>query len=171
MTMRRRKATPRNTAGGAGRMTHVTSEGQARMVDVTSKTPGPRSAKASAFVSMSAETVGAVRTGISKGDPLGTARVAGIMAAKRTHELIPLCHPLAITDVKVDLELTGTGVEITAAVKTADRTGVEMEALTAAAVAALTVYDMCKSLDKAMTIEHIELIEKTGGKSGTWRRK
>lgn len=140
------------------------------MVDISSKTPTARSARARGFVKMSSDAVAAVTSGVAKGDVLSTARIAGIMAAKRTHELIPLCHPLSITDVKVGLEIVDGGVEITTEVKTTDRTGVEMEALTAASVAALTVYDMCKSVDKAITIERIELLEKIGGKSGRWGR-
>jgi cyclic pyranopterin phosphate synthase len=119
---------------------------------------------------MSAETVAALRGNtLDKGDALGAARIAGIMAAKRTHELIPLCHPLAITGVEVSVELTDGGAEIRTSVKTTDRTGVEMEALVAASVAALTLYDMAKSTDKGITIEQVRLTSKTGGKSGDFR--
>lgn len=141
------------------------------MVDVSAKAKSVRTAGAVAFVRMSPTTLEAVKKGgLSKGDALETARLAGIMAAKKTYELIPLCHPIAISDVNVEASLVGGGVEITTQVKTNDRTGVEMEALTAAAVAALTVYDMCKSLDKGISIERVELVTKTGGKSGTWSR-
>lgn len=153
------------------RLAHISPAGDARMVDVSSKRKTRRTAQASAFVRMSSTALRAVREdGLSKGDALGTARIAGIMAAKKTHELIPLCHPLALTDIQVELSLVETGVEISARVRTTDRTGVEMEALTAAAVAALTVYDMCKSVDKGMTIERVELVSKSGGKSGSWNR-
>lgn len=152
-------------------LSHVSQKGEARMVDVSEKAPGPRSARARAFVSMSEEALESVSSGgLFKGDALSTARIAGIMAAKRTHELIPLCHPLAITDVKVDLSVERGGVEIITEVKTTDRTGVEMEALTAASVAALTVYDMCKAVDKSISIETVQLLSKTGGKSGNWKR-
>lgn len=141
------------------------------MVDVSTKPKSVRTARAVAFVRMSPDTVSAVKEGgLSKGDALGVARLAGIMAAKKTYELIPLCHPLSLSDVNVEAKIVGEGVEITAQVKTNDRTGVEMEALTAAAVAALTVYDMCKSLDKGISIERVELVTKSGGKSGAWSR-
>ncbi len=156
------------------KLSHVDSEGQAAMVDVSAKTATVREATATAFVAMNPETVAIVRGGgLKKGDEtavLGVARVAGIMAAKKTSELIPLCHPLAITGIKVELTLEDAGVRILSEVKTADRTGVEMEALTAAAVAALTVYDMCKAVDKGIRIENVELANKVGGKSGGWTR-
>lgn len=152
-------------------LSHVTSAGDARMVDISKKAATPREARAAAFVRMSPEAVGAARTGgLSKGDALGVARVAGIMAAKRTHELIPLCHPIALTDVGVEVELLDEGVAVRTEVRTTDRTGVEMEALVAASVAALTIYDMCKAVDKGITIERVELLSKTGGKSGGWSR-
>jgi cyclic pyranopterin monophosphate synthase len=152
-------------------LSHVTPEGEAKMVDVSAKDVTSRQALASAFVAMSAETVRIVREGgLSKGDALGVAKIAGIMAAKKTPELIPLCHPLAITGIEVELKLEEGGVRIAATVKTADRTGVEMEALTAASVAALTVYDMCKAVDKGIRIEYVELVSKLGGKSGPWSR-
>ncbi|MGH7425676.1 MAG: cyclic pyranopterin monophosphate synthase MoaC [Candidatus Methylomirabilales bacterium] len=152
-------------------LSHLTPEGTARMVDVSSKQPTPREARAAAFVRISEATLAALqRGGLAKGDALGVARIAGIMAAKRTDELIPLCHPLALTNAEVDLQIVEGGVSITSAVKTHERTGVEMEALVAASVAALTLYDMCKAVDKAISIERIELVSKSGGKSGLWIR-
>lgn len=152
-------------------LTHVNREGKASMVDVSSKQPSVRQATATAFVAMTAETVRLVREGgLDKGDALGAARIAGIMAAKKTPELIPLCHPLALTGIKVDLTLQDGGVRILSEVKTADRTGVEMEALVAASVAALTIYDMCKAVDKGISIRSVELVSKIGGKSGAWSR-
>jgi cyclic pyranopterin phosphate synthase len=151
-------------------LSHIGRSGEARMVDVTSKDVTHRTATASARVRMSEETVAALRANtLKKGDALGAARIAGIMAAKRTHELIPLCHPLAITGVEVDIELTPESAEIKTTVKTTDRTGVEMEAMVAAAVASLTLYDMAKSMDKGITIEEVRLTSKTGGKSGDFR--
>ena len=142
------------------------------MVDTSEKVATARRAVASARVLMSPETVKAVREHQTpKGDPLETARLAGIMAAKRTSELIPLCHPLALTHVEVRAELQDTGVYLEAEAATAAQTGVEMEALTAVSVAALTVYDMCKAVDKAMEITDVRLELKTGGKSGDYRRK
>jgi cyclic pyranopterin phosphate synthase len=142
------------------------------MVDTSAKEPNARRAVASARVLMSAETVAAVRAHRTpKGDPLETARLAGIMAAKRTAELIPLCHPLPLTHVEVRAEVQDTGVYLEAEAATRAETGVEMEALTAAMVAALTVYDMCKALDKAMTITEVRLERKTGGKSGDYERR
>ena len=141
------------------------------MVDTSAKEATVRRAVASARVLMSPETVEAVRAGRTpKGDPLETARIAGIMAAKRTAELIPLCHPLPLTHVEVRAELTDEGVRIEAEAATRAQTGVEMEALTAAAVAALTVYDMCKAVEKGIRITDVQLEEKTGGKSGDWKR-
>ena len=153
-------------------LSHLTPEGQAKMVDVSAKSVDPREATAEAFVAMTPETVGIVRAGgLSKGDALGVAKIAGIMAAKKTPELIPLCHPLALTGIQVDLTLEERGVRIAANVRTADRTGVEMEALVAASVAALTVYDMCKAVDKGIRIESVGLVSKLGGKSGPWQKK
>jgi len=153
------------------RLTHLDDHGAARMVDVTSKAITVRTATAVGRVMVSAEVVALLRgEGVPKGDALATARIAGIQAAKRTSELIPLCHPLALHAVKVDLEVAGDSVEITATVRTADRTGVEMEALTAVSVAALTVIDMVKSVDKAAEIASVRLLTKTGGKSGDWTR-
>ena len=153
-------------------LTHVDEEGRVAMVDTTGKARTARRAVASARVLMSAETVAALRAGRTpKGDPLEAARIAGIMAAKRTAELIPLCHPLPLTHADVRAELRDDGVYLEAEAATSAQTGVEMEALTAASVAALTVYDMCKAVEKGMTITDVRLEEKTGGKSGTWRRE
>jgi cyclic pyranopterin phosphate synthase len=153
------------------RLSHMDDEGRVKMVDTSAKPRTARRAVARARVLMSAETVAAVREHrTSKGDPLETARLAGIMAAKRTADLIPLCHPLFLTHVDVRAELQATGVLIEAEASTEAQTGVEMEALTAATVAALTVYDMCKAVDKAMTITDVWLEEKTGGKSGDYKR-
>jgi cyclic pyranopterin phosphate synthase len=151
------------------RLTHVDAEGAARMVDVSAKPESERVAVAAARVVMAPETARLLERGaLPKGDALAVARVAGIMGAKRTPELIPLCHPLAVSGVKVDLSLTDEAVEITATVKTTDRTGVEMEALTAVSVAALTVVDMVKAVDKAAVISDVRLLEKRGGRSGAW---
>ena len=142
------------------------------MVDTSDKSVTTRRAVASAFVTMSPATLAALRDHQTpKGDPLETARIAGIMAAKRTAELIPLCHPLPLTHVDVSATVVESGVSLEATVATNAQTGVEMEALTAAAVAALTVYDMCKALDKGMTITNVRLESKTGGKSGEYQRK
>jgi len=151
--------------------THLDAEGRARMVDVSDKAETDRVAIAGARVVMRQETLKRIRTGnVSKGDVLSVARLAGIMAAKRTAELIPLCHPLALTSVGVDLECVPerSAVEITASCRLRGRTGVEMEALTAASVAALTVYDMCKAVDRGMVITDLRLLRKSGGKSGNW---
>ena len=146
--------------------------GRARMVDVTPKDPSHRRAIARAKVFMSPDTASAVAKGaIGKGDVLAVARVAGIQAAKRTPELIPLCHPLLVGAVLVNFRIEDTYIEIEAEVETVDRTGVEMEALTACSVAALTVYDMCKSRDKEMVIGEVALWEKSGGRSGHYRRE
>jgi cyclic pyranopterin monophosphate synthase len=152
-------------------LTHFDKEGKAAMVDVGAKPETERVAVARGRVTMKPETLALVKAGeTGKGDVLGVARLAGIMAAKRTSELIPLCHPLALSSVAVDLALdeAGAAVEIEATVKLTGRTGVEMEALTAVSVAALTVYDMCKAVDRAMTISDIRLVHKSGGKSGTY---
>ncbi len=151
--------------------THFDSKGKARMVDVSDKDVSQRTAIAKGSVIASPETIKLIADGgVQKGDVLSVARLAGIMGAKRTPELIPLCHPLALTSVAVDLELDPgrNAIDITATCKITDRTGVEMEALTAVSVAALTVYDMCKAVDRAMTIEAIHLVHKSGGKSGTY---
>ncbi len=151
------------------KLSHYDSAGQARMVDVTAKAITQRSARAQAFVKMSRKVLDELRTN-PKGDPLEVARIAGILAAKKTGELIPMCHPLALTNVDVELVIEASGIRITTLAVTAGQTGVEMEALTAASVAALTVYDMTKALDKGIEIQDVYLLEKTGGKSGVWKR-
>ena len=152
-------------------LTHIDEQGRTRMVDTTAKLNTARRAVASGRVLMSAETLAAVSAHRTpKGDPLETARLAGIMAAKRTADLIPLCHPLPLTHVDVRAQIEATGVYIEAEVSTNAQTGVEMEALTAVSVAALTIYDMCKALDKGITITDILLESKTGGKSGDYHR-
>tara|TARA_B100000949_G_C13966172_1_gene319064 strand:- start:60 stop:539 length:480 start_codon:yes stop_codon:yes gene_type:complete len=151
--------------------THLDSEGRARMVDVGAKEVTQRRAVARARVTMQEETAQALADGtVAKGDVLAVARVAGIQAAKRTSELIPLCHPLMLSSVQVDLTPGPSWVDIEATAETVDRTGVEMEALTACSVAALTVYDMCKARDRAMQVEALGLVEKSGGRSGDWHR-
>ena len=154
------------------RLTHVDEAGAARMVDVSGKDVTARTATASGRVLVSPEVVALLRgAGVPKGDTLAVARLAGIMGAKQTPSLIPLCHPLAIAGVTVDLVVADDAVEITAAVRTTDRTGVEMEALTAVAVAGLTVVDMVKAVDKAAVITDVRVETKTGGKSGDYRRE
>lgn len=149
------------------RLTHLDDDGRVVMVDVGSKAITARSAEARGFVRLDAETIKAIRERRTpKGDPLETARLAGIMAAKRTSELIPLCHSLALSHVDVQITLTDQGAEITATASTSAQTGVEMEALTAVSVAALTIYDMCKAIDRRMVIERIRMVAKSGGKSG-----
>ena len=156
---------------GGEELTHIDENGKAQMVDVGDKGDTNRSATASGRVFMSIETIEALKKQeLQKGDVLGVARVAGIQAAKKTSDLIPLCHPLAINFVSVDFRIQEKHVEIEATVKTFGKTGVEMEALTACSVAALTIYDMCKAMDKSVTIEEVKLLEKTGGKSGNWHR-
>jgi cyclic pyranopterin phosphate synthase len=150
---------------------HLNAAGEARMVDISAKGSSSRTARAEAWVRMRPETLDAIFGGeASKGDVLAVARVAGIQGAKRTSDLIPLCHPLALAKVTVDFARAsdGTRMQISTECKVTGQTGVEMEALTAASVAALTVYDMCKSADRGMTIEGIRLVHKSGGKSGTW---
>jgi cyclic pyranopterin phosphate synthase len=157
----------------AARLTHLDDEGSARMVDVGDKAPTDRRAVARAVVRMSPATAAVVAAGDSpKGDVLGTARIAGIQAAKRTGELIPLCHPLGLdhVDVAAAVDAEAGTVTLTAEARVTARTGVEMEAMTAAAVAALTVYDMVKGLERGVTVEEVALLEKSGGRSGTWRR-
>ncbi|SDD97977.1 cyclic pyranopterin monophosphate synthase MoaC [Nocardioides lianchengensis] len=152
-------------------LTHVDESGAARMVDVSAKDVTTRTATASGRVLVAPRVVELLRgDGVPKGDALGVARVAGIMAAKRTPDLVPLCHPLAISGVTVDLVVTDASVDITATVRTTDRTGVEMEALTAVSVAALTVVDMVKAVDKGAVITDVRVETKTGGKSGDWAR-
>jgi cyclic pyranopterin monophosphate synthase len=154
-----------------GHLTHVDDSGAARMVDVSGKEATHREAAASGRVLVSPVVVGLLRgEGVPKGDALGVARVAGIMAAKRTPDLVPLCHPLAISGVTVDLTVADDAVHILATVRTTDRTGVEMEALTAVSVAALTVVDMVKAVDKGAVITDVRVESKTGGKSGPWAR-
>src|SRR6266550_3932620 len=154
------------------KLTHIDDQGRARMVDTSEKPITTRRAIASARVLMSTATVDAIRNQTTpKGDPLETARLAGIVAAKRTADLIPLCHPLPLTHVEVRAELFDDGIYLESEVATHAQTGVEMEALTAVTVAALTIYDMCKALDKSMTITDIRLELKTGGKSGEYRRE
>jgi cyclic pyranopterin phosphate synthase len=155
----------------AEQLSHIDEHGAARMVDVSAKDVTVRTARASGRVLVSSQVIGLLRgEGLPKGDVLATARIAGIQGAKRTPELVPLCHPIAVHGVEVDLTVADTAVEIVATVRTADRTGVEMEALTAVTVAALTVIDMVKAVDKAATITDVRVDEKTGGRSGTWHR-
>jgi cyclic pyranopterin phosphate synthase len=155
----------------AGRLTHLSSDGTANMVDVADKAVTTRTATAAGTVTMARETLDLIRAGqAKKGDVIATARIAGIMAAKRTHELIPLCHPLALTKIAVDIEPDPDlpGLRVTAFAKLDGKTGVEMEALTAVSVACLTIYDMAKAVDRAMTISGVRLVQKTGGRSGDW---
>lgn len=155
-----------------GSLSHIDNEGRIVMVDVSAKPVTQRTAEASARVLMSTETVAAIRQRQTpKGDPIEAARLAGIMAAKRTADLIPLCHPLPISHVEVSISISEDGAEIAATVSTSAQTGVEMEALTAASVAALTLYDMCKAIDKGIVITDIRLERKSGGRSGDWRRQ
>ncbi len=154
-----------------GRLSHVDRHGRVRMVDVSAKLVTSREAVASGSITMSREALAQIRRGtVKKGDPLQAARVAGIMAAKQTAALIPLCHPLPISSVQIELTPTARGYHISARVRTTAQTGVEMEALTAVSVAALTVYDMVKAVDKGMVIGRIRLESKSGGRSGTYRR-
>lgn len=158
-------------AASESRLTHVDETGAARMVDVSEKAVSARAATASGRVVVSPEVIELLRgDGVPKGDALAVARIAGIMGAKKTPDLIPLCHPLAVSGVKVELSVADDAVEITATVKTTDRTGVEMEAMTAVAVAGLTVVDMIKAVDKRAVITDIRVETKTGGKSGTFQR-
>jgi cyclic pyranopterin phosphate synthase len=165
----------RSTTSGeysVSKLTHLDDKGEARMVDVTSKAVTEREARAEATIRMAPETLRMIIDGKHpKGDVLATARIAGIMAAKKTHDLIPLCHALNLTSVKVELSpgADGASVHILTRCKLSGQTGVEMEALTAASVAALTLYDMCKAVDKAMVVDGVRLLEKKGGRSGHWR--
>lgn len=155
------------------RLSHVADDGSARMVDVSSKLDTARMARVTGSITMTPQTLDAVATNaLAKGDVLGVARVAGIMAAKRTSDLIPLCHPVALTDVQVDLTIDRSlpGVRVSAVARTVGKTGVEMEALSAATVALLTIYDMAKAMDRSMVIGEIALAEKTGGASGLFAR-
>jgi len=154
-----------------GRLTHTDDSGHARMVDVSAKDVTVREARASGRVLLSDDAIAALRAGqVPKGDALAVARIAGIQAAKRTPDLVPLCHPIAIHAVTVDLQVGDAAVEIAATVRTADRTGVEMEALTSVTVAALALIDMVKAIDPAAVISDVRVDEKTGGKTGPWRR-
>ena len=160
------------TAGTPGEFSHLDASGAARMVDVSAKEVSARTATATGFVRLSAECVTALRAGdVPKGDALAVARIAGIQAAKRTPDLVPLCHPIAIHGVTVDLTVRDDGVSIAAQVRTADRTGVEMEALTCVSVAALALIDMVKAVDPAAVVTDVLVQEKTGGKTGIWRRE
>ena len=153
-------------------LSHVDSQGRARMVDVADKDVTHRRAVAGSFIAMKPETLAMIVEGRApKGDVIAVARVAGIMAAKRTSDLIPLCHPLPLTHASVDFEPGEGGIRITAVAETDGKTGVEMEALTAAGVAALTLYDMCKAVDRGMEIGQLRLLSKSGGKSGQWTRE
>jgi len=152
------------------RLTHIDETGAARMVDISAKPATYREATAAGRIEMSADALAAIRAGtVMKGDVLSVARIAGIIAAKKTADLIPLCHPLPITGVTVDLALNDTGVTVTATVSTTHGTGIEMEAMTAVSVALLTIYDMAKAMDRGMVIGQIRLLAKSGGKSGEWR--
>ena len=156
-----------------GELTHIDEQGRVRMVDVTAKPVTSRAARAQAVIHMQPDTFAMIRDqGGRKGNVLETARIAGVMAAKRTADWIPMCHPLNLTHAQVDFfpEPSGAAIRIEAVVRVTAQTGIEMEALTAAAAAALTIYDMCKAYDRAMTITDIVLLEKSGGKSGTWTR-
>jgi cyclic pyranopterin phosphate synthase len=155
-------------------LSHVDAEGRARMVDVGAKADTARTARAEGSITMNAETLAAIeRNAVAKGDVIAAARIAGIMAAKKTAELIPLCHPIPLTDAGVDIDVDRSlpGLRIKAWASTQGKTGVEMEALTAVTVALLTVYDMAKALDRGMEISGVRLIEKRGGKSGDWKRE
>lgn len=158
-------------SSGAGRLSHLDEQGAAHMVDVTAKGVTKRTAVAAGVLRTSAEVIELITSGgLPKGDALATARVAGIMAAKRTSDLIPLCHQLALTGVDVDFDIGPAEIGVTATVRTTDRTGVEMEALTAVSVAALTLYDMIKAVDRAATIDDIRVLAKDGGRTGAWER-
>ena len=152
------------------KLTHLDEDGSAHMVDVSAKAVTTREAIATGHIAMSAEAAAAIAKGlVKKGDVLAVARVAGIMAAKRTADLIPLCHPIALSSVAIDFDLEAQGVTVKAIARSAGQTGVEMEALTATTATLLTIYDMAKALDKAMVIGNVRLLAKSGGKSGDWR--
>ena len=156
------------------RLSHLDKAGAANMIDVSEKPVSQRTAVAEGSIVMARETLGLILSGdAKKGDVIGTARIAGIMAAKRTHELIPLCHPIGLAKVSVEIEPDNTlpGLRVRATTSVAERTGVEMEALTAVSIACLTIYDMAKAVDRGMRIGDIRLVEKSGGRSGTWRAK
>jgi len=155
-------------------LTHIDGDGRVRMVDVTEKVPSSRQALARGRITMAPDTFKRIQEGgIAKGNVLETARIAGVMAAKKTADLIPMCHPLAVSHVHIDFfpEPGASAIDIECSVRFVGRTGVEMEALTAVSVTALTIYDMCKAVDREMIISEIRLVEKTGGKSGTYKRK
>ncbi|MGH3932691.1 MAG: cyclic pyranopterin monophosphate synthase MoaC [Pseudonocardiaceae bacterium] len=161
-----------SSASSGQRLTHVDERGAARMVDVSGKQPGARTAVATGVLRTTEEVVRLLRAeALPKGDALATARIAGIMGAKRTPDLIPLCHPIALSGVTVDLDLSGSEVRITATVRTTDRTGVEMEALTAVAVAGLALHDMVKAVDPAAVLDAVRVERKEGGKTGLWTRQ
>jgi len=152
------------------KLTHLSDDGAARMVDVGAKAETSRRAVAAGRITMSAEALAAIRAGDApKGDVLGTARIAGMMAAKRTGDLIPLCHPLGLESIRVEFGFADTAITVTATASLTGKTGVEMEAMVAASVALLTIYDMAKAIDKGMVIDNVRLIEKVGGKSGHWK--
>jgi cyclic pyranopterin phosphate synthase len=152
------------------KLTHLDESGAAHMVDVSAKADTVREAVAEGRINMSAEALSAIRDGTAKkGDVLATARIAGIMAAKKTSDLIPLCHPLALTSVTVDFDFEDNGIRATSTARLTGKTGVEMEAITATSIALLTIYDMAKAVDKAMVISGVRLLSKTGGKSGDWQ--
>ncbi|MEE9433984.1 MAG: cyclic pyranopterin monophosphate synthase MoaC [Sphingorhabdus sp.] len=152
------------------KLTHLDESGAARMVDVSAKDDSVRQAVAEGRISMSAEALEAIKSGlVKKGDVLATARIAGIMAAKKTSELIPLCHPLPLSSVAIEFKMEAEAIRTTATARCTGKTGVEMEALTAASTALLTIYDMAKAIDKAMVIDGVRLLAKSGGKSGDWR--
>lgn len=152
------------------KLTHLDDAGNAAMVDISAKNATMREAVAEGRITMSAQALAAIRDGaVKKGDVLATARIAGIMAAKKTSELIPLCHPLALSKIAVDFEFEADGIRVTTLARLTGQTGVEMEALTAASVALLTIYDMAKAIDKTMEISSVRLLSKSGGKSGDWR--
>jgi cyclic pyranopterin phosphate synthase len=152
------------------KLTHLDDAGNAAMVDISAKNATMREAIAEGRITMSADALAAIRDGaVKKGDVLATARIAGIMAAKKTSELIPLCHPLALSKVAVDFEFEAAGIRVTTLARLTGQTGVEMEALTAASIALLTIYDMAKAIDKTMVISDVRLLSKSGGKSGDWR--
>lgn len=154
------------------KITHLNDEGQAHMVDISKKRLTSRKSTASGFVKLKKETIKTIRSNkLPKGDILSIARIAGIMAAKKTSEIIPLCHPIALSSVTIDLNITDKGIEVITTVSNQGKTGVEMEALTATSICCLTIYDMTKSLDRSAEISSIKLISKSGGKSGNWKRR
>ena len=154
------------------KLTHLDESGAAHMVDISAKAATVREASASGQISMSQQAIAAIRDGTAKkGDVLAVARIAGIMAAKRTSELIPLCHPVILSSVSVDFDITGSAITVTVTARSSGRTGIEMEALTAVSATLITLYDMVKAVDKAMVMSDIKLLTKSGGKSGDWHRE